>query len=173
MRKSDDEERVQMVSFVQSLNPNIDPNAVRLMDQMHHVSHSLRRIGESSLAESGLSLSKYRILMSLMKCQEFEDKRDLNPSEISLRQGTSRNTVSSLIRDLEDEKLIERRLDPNDRRKFKIRLTESGRNKVYKYAVAHLDVIAQLYSVLNAEEQENLSALLSKLERSANAQRKD
>ncbi len=173
MGKSDNQERVQMVNFVQSLNPNIDPNAVRLMDQMHYVAHSLRRIGETSLVKSGLSLAKYRILMSLMKCQEFEGKHDLNPSEISLLQGTSRNTVSSLISDLEDEKLIERRLDPNDRRKFKIRLTEAGRNKVSKYAVDHLDVIGQIYGVLNAEEQENLSALLSKLERSAKTHKKN
>ena len=173
MRKNDDKERVQMVSFVQSLNPNIDPNAVRLMDQMRHVSHSLLRIGEASLADSGLSLAKYRILMSLMKCQEIEGKRELNPSEISLRQGTSRNTVSSLISNLEDEKLIERRLDPNDRRKFKIRLTEAGRRKVNRYAADHLDVIAQIFGILNTEEQENLSDLLSKLEISASAQMKE
>jgi DNA-binding MarR family transcriptional regulator len=143
------------------------------MDQMHRVSHSLLRIGESSLADSGLSLAKYRILMSLMKCEKIEGKLDLNPSEISVRQGTSRNTISSLISDLEEEKLVERRLDTNDRQKFKIRLTESGRDKVHKHAGMHLGAIAQIFGVLNVEEQENLSHILSKLDISARGQIKE
>ena len=173
MKEKNDKDRAQMVNFIQSLNPNIDPKAFHLMDQMRHVSHSLLRIGETSLADSGLSLAKYRILMSLMTCQVIEGKRDLNPSEISLRQGTSRNTISSLISDLEKDKLIERRLDSDDRRKFNIRLTAAGRNKVNKHAEEHLDVIAKIFAVLNADEQENLSGLLSKLERVADAQMKE
>jgi DNA-binding MarR family transcriptional regulator len=164
------EDRAEIVSFIQELDPNIDPQAVRLMDQMHHVSHSLLRIGETSLADSGLSLAKYRILMSLMMCEKTEGKVDLNPSEISLRQGTSRNTISSLISDLEEEKLVNRRLDLNDRRKFNIRLTELGREKVNKHAGSHLGAIAKIFGVLTAEEQEKLSRLLSKLERSARDQ---
>ncbi len=164
------EDRAEIVSFIQELDPNIDPQAVRLMDQMHHVSHSLLRIGETSLADSGLSLAKYRILMSLMMCEKTEGKVDLNPSEISLRQGTSRNTISSLISDLEEEKLVDRRLDLNDRRKFNIRLTELGREKVNKHAGSHLEAVAKIFSVLTAEEQEIMSRLLSKLERSARDQ---
>ncbi|GMQ78000.1 MAG: hypothetical protein BMS9Abin02_0494 [Anaerolineae bacterium] len=167
IRKVVDEDRAQIVSFIQSLNPNIDPQAVRLMDQMHHVSRSLLRIGENSLADSGLSLAKYRILMGLMMCEKIEGKIDLNPSEISLRQGTSRNTISSLISDLEEEKLVERRLDLSDRRKFNIRLTESGREKVNKHAGMHLGAIAQIFGVLNDEEQEILSRILAKLDRGA------
>jgi DNA-binding MarR family transcriptional regulator len=173
IRKIVNEDRVQMVSFIQSLNPNIDPQAVRLMDQMHHVSHSLLRIGETSLADSGLSLAKYRILMSLLKCEKIEGKLDLNPSEISVRQGTSRNTISSLISDLEGEQLIERRLDPDDRRKFNIRLTEEGREKVHNHAGRHLGAIAQIFGVLQVEEKENLSRILSKLDRSALGQMRE
>ena len=162
-----------MVGFIHSLNPNIDPKTVRLMDQMHHVSHSLLRIGETSLADSGLSLAKYRILMSLMKCEKIEGKLDLNPSEISVRQGRSRNTISSLISDLEEEKLVERRLDPKDRRKFNIRLTEAGRERVHTHAGRHLGAIAQIFGVLKVEEQESLSRILSKLDRSALGQIKE
>jgi DNA-binding MarR family transcriptional regulator len=77
------------------------------MDQFRQVSHSILRIGEISLADAGLSFTKYRILISLMISEEIEERSDLNPSEISFRQGTSRNTISSLIRDLENEELIE------------------------------------------------------------------
>ncbi|NIS39166.1 MarR family transcriptional regulator, partial [Candidatus Saccharibacteria bacterium] len=100
------------------------------MDSMRHVAHGLRQVGENSLAAADMSYARYRLLLGLFFSAEIEGREGLNPSEISERQGTSRNTISSLIRDLEDEGLIERLLDQDDRRKFIIRLTPSGRDVI-------------------------------------------
>jgi DNA-binding MarR family transcriptional regulator len=155
--------RERWVNFVQSLNPEIDPGAIRLMDQMRMVSHNLYQMGESSLASAGLSYARYRVLMGLMFCEEVEGRSELNPSEISERQGTSRNTISALIRDLEAEGLIERHLDRTDRRKFNIRLTEAGRARVHEHARRHFRIIGGCFSALTPEEQETLGRLLAKL----------
>lgn len=159
--------REHWLEFVQSLNPQIDFRALRLMDQLRQVSHSILRIGEVSLADAGLSFAKYRILISLMISEEIEDRSDLNPSEISFRQGTSRNTISSLIRDLENGGLIERDLDIQDKRKFNIRLTEAGREKVTIHAGNHLDIIADIFSCFSEEDLELLSGLLDTLGQNA------
>ena len=161
--------REHWLEFVQTLNPQIDFRALRLMDQLRQVSHSILRIGEISLADAGLSFAKYRILISLMISEEIEERSDLNPSEISFRQGTSRNTISSLIRDLENEELIERNLDLHDKRKFNIRLTKAGRDKVMSHAGNHMDIIADIFSCFNEADLELLSGLLETLGRNATA----
>ena len=101
--------------------------------------------------------------MSLMFCREAEGRNGLTPSEISERQGTSRNTISALIRDLEADGLIERHLDKRDRRKFNIRLTEAGYTRVRDHASKHLWIISACFNQLSPKEQETLSHLLNKL----------
>ena len=149
--------------FLQSLNPHIDPGAIRLMDELRLVAHALYLVAENSLTQTGLSLAKYRILMSLLFAEQREEGPMLTPSEISRRQGTSRNTISSLIRDLEEEGFIERHLDPHDRRKFNIGLTPTGRHFVGEHAANHLHIISECFNRLTTEEQATLSQLLVKL----------
>lgn len=168
----DAEKRQKWITFVQRLNPDIEPRAVRLMDEMRMVSHTIYLIGESSLQNTGLSFAQYRVLLSLLFSEEIEGRPELNPSEISERQGTSRNTISGLIRTLEDEGLIERRLDQNDRRKFNIRLSAAGRDLVQRHAHRHMSTIGGCFSSLTSEEQSTLSRLLKKLSLNINAAEK-
>lgn len=152
--------RSQWLEFVQAMHPDIDPRAVRLMDEMRLAAHALYQVGEHSLIDTGLSYAQYRILVSLLFCEWTGDQTGLNPSEISAHQGTSRNTISALIRTLEEDGLIERRLDQEDRRRFNIRLTETGRRKVLDHANHHMQITNQIFAVLSEEEQEILSKLL-------------
>jgi DNA-binding MarR family transcriptional regulator len=153
--------------FLRELTPEIDAQSMRLMEQMRLVAHSLAQIGETSVNEAGLSYAKYRLLMGLLFSEEAEGRPELNPSEISERQGTSRNTISALIRDLEEEGLIARTLDPDDRRRFNICLTENGRSLVRDHASRHLHMISQCFSSLTAQEERQLGELLAKIGASA------
>ena len=160
---NDDEKRKRWVTFMQTLDPAIDPQAIRLMDEFRSASKMIYHVGESSVDTVGLSFAQYRILMHLLFAEQIGDRQDLNPSEISERQGTSRNTVSALIRNLEEEGLVERSLDPDDRRKFNIRLTENGRSLVTDHARQHFQTIGQCFTTLSPDEQTTLSQLLNKL----------
>jgi len=159
----DSQRREKWIRFVQSLSPEIDPRAMSLIDEVRFVSRAIHHVGELSLNEAGLSFAQYKVLMHLFFAEQMSDNGELNPSEISNRQGVSRNTMSSLIRNLEDEGLVERRLDPNDRRRFNISLTENGRSLVTDYARQHLAKIGSCFSVLTENEQESLYRLLRKL----------
>ncbi len=167
----DKQKREKWLHFVQSLHPNIDPKAVRLMDEMRFVSRAIHLAGEQSLDVAGLSFAQYRVLMHLFFAEHMGDRGELNPSEISERQGVSRNTMSSLIRNLEAEGLVERRLDLHDRRRFNISLTASGRELVTRHARQHLETIGQCFSALSEEEQETFFRLLSKVGSHATAVR--
>lgn len=157
------EKREKWLNFIQSMNPDMDPGGIQLMQEMRMVSHALYQIREHSVNQTHMSYAKYSILMGLMFSAELEGRDELNPSEISQRQGTSRNTISALIRDLEADGLIERHLDVKDRRKFNIRLTAAGRELVYNHVRHHFRVIGACFDTLTAAEQETLRQLLVKV----------
>jgi DNA-binding MarR family transcriptional regulator len=158
-------------TFIRSLCPHSDPRAARLMHDFRIVAHQIYQLGESSVETAGLSYAQYRILMHLMFCEWAGNCEGLNPSEISATQGTSRNTISALIRSLEDEGLVERQLDNDDRRRFNIHLTEAGRRKVLDNVERHVRSVEGVFDVLSDEEMETLSALLRSLNRRAIALR--
>lgn len=157
------EQQEQWRCFWQGLSPETDHRTMRLVGLLHRTSHTLRQISEGSLAEAGLSYAQYRILMLLLFAEQFEDMTAMNPSELSERQGISRNSVSSLIANLEKEGLVERALDQEDKRRFLIKLTERGREMVHTYARQHFHNMELCLGNLQAEEKETISHLLEKL----------
>ncbi len=152
---------------LQAWHPEVDPELISLMDELRQTAHSLRLIGEGSLISAGLSYAKFRLLMSLYINEELDGKGSLNPSEISSLQGTSRNTISALIKDLEDESLLVRELDQSDRRKFNIRLTEAGRKKVKLHASYHYKLITSCFDSLNENERLVMSVAMEKIRQGA------
>ena len=153
----------QMLAFAESLYAAGDPRAMRLMDQLRRVSHQMYRLGETSLNEAGFSSAQYRVLMSLLFDEWLGNHDGMNPSEISEQQGTGRNTVSALIRSLEEDGLIERRLDESDRRRFNIGLTEAGRQRVRQQANRYMQFTDGVFDAFTPDEMETFSALLQKL----------
>ncbi len=167
MDRFNDAQRRQWSAFMRASHPDINAQAAQLMDDFRLVAHQIYRLSEMNLEESGLSYAQYRVLMNL-RFNEWAGKGDgLNPSEISAKQGTSRNTISSLIRSLEENGFIERQLDLNDRRRFNIHLSDAGREKTIDQSNDHIELINRLFNVLSAEEMEILSTLLQKLSQRA------
>ena len=127
------------------------------------MTRSIYHVGEQSVDDAGLSYAQYRVLMHLFFAEQMGDRAELNPSEISDRQGVSRNTMSAFIRNLEEAGLVERRLDPSDRRRFNISLTDAGRAVVSEHTHHHLETIDHFFSALSSAEQDDLLNLLQKL----------
>jgi DNA-binding MarR family transcriptional regulator len=149
--------------FMQRFSPDIDPQTIRLLDELAFVSRTIHHMGEQSVDDAGLSFAQYRVLLHLFFAEQMGDREQLNPSEISERQGVSRNTMSAFIRSLEEDGLVTRALDAEDRRRFNISLTESGRSVARDYVHDHLATIGRCFSALSADEQATLSHLLQKL----------
>lgn len=157
------QQREEWLEFLHAQHPEIDPRTLRLMDEIRRVSHLLYQIGETSIAAADLSYAQYRILMMLFFRERAGHTDGLNPSEISQRSGTSRNTISSLIRTLEDDGLIERRLDSEDRRKFNITLTDAGRMLVVDHVGRHMQIVNEIFLTLSSDELNELSSLLHRV----------
>lgn len=158
--KNDPKLREKWNEFLKDLDSDLDPKAIGLMGKFHGVAHSLYQTREAILAAEGLSYARFRLLLNLLIGEELEGRQELNPSEISTKQGISRNTVSALIRDLEKDSFIERHLDQDDRRRFNISLTPEGRNLVRHYARDHFRFVGHCFGDLDAHQQKSLGDLL-------------
>jgi len=159
----DKDKRRKWMEFMLGFNPQIDPQTIRLMDELGYISRSIYHMSEQSVEDAGLSFAQYKVLMHLFFAEQVGERAELNPSEISERQGVSRNTMSAFIRNLEEEGLVERRLDAHDRRRFNISLTDAGRAVVSQHTHWHLETIDHYFGALSTDEQESLLYLLQKL----------
>ncbi len=113
--------------------------------------------------EDDLSGPRMGVLVRLFDEEQRGNLEGITPTVLSHNQYVSRNTISALLRGLEDQGLIERRLDPVDRRLFRIRLTETGRAAVKTLGPQRVAAANQIVSGLSPEEQEELIGLLTKL----------
>ncbi len=139
---------------------------VRTLEMVHHLFTSaghIENLSNEHLRAYDLSSARLRLLVRLMQSQRFQQRDGISPSELSDTQGISRNTVSALLRSLEDQGLIAREVDPDDRRRFLIQLTPKGRELVGKAGPSNLDYVTRMFAGLEQEERETLLRLLQKL----------
>lgn len=113
----------------------------------------------------GIELSgpRWRLMSRLYIEEKLGNLEGITPTVLSLSQRVSKNTISSLLRRLEEQDLIHRNLDPIDRRVFRIQLTEKGRSLILKSAPGRVARLNTLFSGLNQAEKRHLLALLDKL----------
>jgi DNA-binding MarR family transcriptional regulator len=73
------------------------------------------------------------------------------------------SSMVSVIDELEERGLAERRPHPDDRRKHAVHLTEEGRTTLERARASAIDTAKELLAPLDAKEQETLRLLLRKL----------
>jgi DNA-binding MarR family transcriptional regulator len=130
------------------------------------VSTLYQAIADDHLQANEVSGPRWALLVRLRNEELRGDAGGCSPTHLSRCQSVSKNTISALLRGLEEQGLVERALDPDDRRGFRIRLTEAGRALVAETAPLHLRFLNELAAGLTPEEQAELAELLQKLHRS-------
>ncbi|MXY93102.1 MAG: MarR family transcriptional regulator [Caldilineaceae bacterium SB0670_bin_27] len=120
-----------------------------------------RILGER-MRDEEVSLPQWRILIRLYLA-ERNGQAALMPTDLAHSLCLSKNTISAHLRALEVLRLIERQLDPNDLRAFRIRLTTDSRSLIRSSAPLHLEFFNDLIAHLSPEECEMLQGLLARL----------
>jgi DNA-binding MarR family transcriptional regulator len=113
-----------------------------------HVNSALKR-------EFGSSLPRFDLLSQLDRAPN-----GLRMGELSERTLTTGGNITWLVRALESEGLVSRRVVDSDRRAAIVRLTPGGRRHFTAMAKAHERWISALFSVLSPSERKELHALL-------------
>jgi len=130
---------------------------IRMLSRLYDlaVSHS-PEFGELSGARLG-------ILLRLLMEEECGNTVWVNPTRLSHFQDVKKNTITSLLKGLEESGFIERAPDPADRRAALVRISPVGRELVQSTAPARFAFMNRAAADLNAGERGQLLMLLEKL----------
>jgi DNA-binding MarR family transcriptional regulator len=132
--------------------------------------HMLANMFDSFLAvrdnEIGVSSQRMSILLRLYMDDKMGIGESLTPTELSHFQNVSKNTISSLIRGLEEQGLVTREIDRDDKRIFRLRITERGRDLVMEETPKRAIFLNKLVTDLSYAEKQQLIELLFALRRS-------
>ncbi len=139
-----------------------DTQGVEVMRQVRRIASAYDVIIEAQTRAENLSAPRWRLLLHLYMA-ELAGDADVSPTQLSKFQNVSKNTVSSLLRSLEDQGLIERDLDRDDRRQFHIRLSEAGRDLIRSSTPSHMAYLNELVADLLPADIAALSELLQRL----------
>jgi DNA-binding MarR family transcriptional regulator len=118
--------------------------------------HRTRRLIDGRLAEEGLSLARAKVLGALCggACAQntLAGIFDLAP-----------RTITELVDGLEKQGLVERVVDPSDRRVRQVHLTAAGREAHARAWGLRNELLADLFGSLDEEQIDDLATTLRQL----------
>jgi DNA-binding MarR family transcriptional regulator len=157
------EHTVGMRAMIKALAGDVDATGVELRSAIRILANQYDAIEDEALRQAGLSGPRWTLLMRLIGEEELRGNTDVSPTYLSRCLRVSKNTVSSLLNGLEEQGLVERVLDSEDKRSFHIHLTPEGRATVKQTAPEHLVFLNRVVSRLSPDERKQLASLLAKL----------
>lgn len=137
-------------------------HGIEILHLVRRVAGAYDRLLNEVMGRQSLSPPRWAILLRLW-VEEQMGGEAMNPTHLSQSQRVAKNTISDHLRSLEEEGLIERTLDPDDRRQFKIHLTEAGRSLVQEVTPVHAQLLNEVLAVFSTEEIVQLQQSLSRL----------
>jgi DNA-binding MarR family transcriptional regulator len=143
-----------------------DSTGFELFGLIHRLANLSEAIECQQCGGDELSGPRWRLLLRLFAEETLGNKEGLTPTSLSHYQRVSKNTISSLLRGLEQQGLLQRTLDPQDYRLFRIQLTQAGRDLVRESAPQRIRFMNQMAASLEPEEFRTLMASLDKLHHS-------
>ncbi len=141
----------------------VDLSGLELARLVHAVANQYDGFGIGHSHARGFSGPRWRLLFRLMAEERGGRTEGLSPSYLSRCQNVGKNTISVLIRGLEEQGMVERTLDQDDRRFYRIRLTDAGRQQILQRAPVWLMRLNDLASDLSSSEKAALIHLLTQL----------
>ncbi|HEV2609694.1 MAG TPA: MarR family transcriptional regulator [Noviherbaspirillum sp.] len=115
-------------------------------------------------AEFNITLPRFDLMAQLERHPE-----GLRMGELSKRMMVTGGNITGIADLLEQEKLVVRVPDPNDRRVYVVKLTPAGRRAFARMAEVHEQWIREMTGGLTQSEKTTLIQLLSKMKNHLNA----
>jgi DNA-binding MarR family transcriptional regulator len=94
----------------------------------------------------------------------------LSMGELSRRMMVTGGNITTIVDQLEKEKLVLRVVGVNDRRSFTVKLTQAGKDAFTDMAIAHEAWVANMFEGLTVEQQSQLYTLLGAMKKNLQKQ---
>ena len=94
----------------------------------------------------------------------------LSMGELSRRMMVTGGNITTIVDQLEKEKLVLRVVGVNDRRSFTVKLTQAGKDAFTDMAIAHEAWVADLFEGLSLSQQTELYTLLGAMKKNLQKQ---
>ena len=152
-----------LYQHLQEMAPGESLHGIELINLLRMNMHFVEAIIAQHPRLGELSGPRMGILMRLMAEEDMGNSQGVNPTRLSHYQNVKKNTVSSLISGLEEQGLVERTINPEDKRGFNIRLTRSGRELITASMPERICFLNQVTAALTDSEKKQMIGLLIKL----------
>jgi len=132
----------------------------RLWVWLHHTLHVLYRAREKELAQFDIPVMQAGVLFIIEAIPEPK-----TPAKISRQLLRERHSVHTLLNRMEQQGLLCKTRDSNNKRLVTVALTERGRqlyNRLYNPPIEE-DVLSRVFSTLSPQEQQQLEYYLRRL----------
>jgi DNA-binding MarR family transcriptional regulator len=139
--------------------PEADIDSVIQFLHILSVGSDLSEALDKFLGKYGLLQGRWWVLILLMR----EENLTSTPSELALKAGVSRATMTGLIDGLERDGLVGRLMDKSDRRKYSIKLTPAGQAKLDEIMPEYYERVRSLMGTIPNQQRELLFLQLMQL----------
>jgi DNA-binding MarR family transcriptional regulator len=154
----------QVARAAEQHGSEFDPSALALTLTLYRTMWAFDRASAAELTPHGFTVSQFHILAVLHRAERPLTMGELGRA-VSVRPANLTGVVDALTR----RSLIERRVNPTDRRSYLIANTEAGEDFLARFLPGHWHYLDSLTSGLSREERTQLTELLGRLHASVEA----
>ena len=133
-------------------------SAAELTERLLRIAHLIRRASLASMAELDLTPAQSRTLRVISKVDS-----PIRMGELAATLGVVPRSATGLVDALEHAGLVERTVDPDNRRAVLVTLTQRGRDMQDRMADARRRAGDGIFGALDTPERRTLADLLQKL----------
>jgi DNA-binding MarR family transcriptional regulator len=157
-------ERDHVDTFLQEISADLpsdlDLTVEGIVDRIGGINRRIKWMHEETLDQLDLTMSDWHVLTSLRWAGEPYRRK---AGELARRADLTSGAMTSRLDALENEGLVRRLRDPDDRRSVLVELTEKGREKHGQGLGIQGAKEALLAEALTAQEKEQLNGLLRRV----------
>jgi DNA-binding MarR family transcriptional regulator len=157
-------------AFVQGMSEATDDELLREVAEIEQllrvIRHEMLRVFREDQSRGQLTPPQMQAMVALFQADQSGAPDGLMLKELSERMGLAHSTVSGIIDRLERRGMVQRQVDPADRRSTRIVMTERVRAYIEQQLIPHLHnplLLALRYAT--GEEREAILTSLSTLHR--------
>ncbi|QDU34762.1 HTH-type transcriptional regulator MhqR [Poriferisphaera corsica] len=154
-----DKTRTKLISAIAEQYPSANTELIETQLALMDFAHLTILGAESHFSQFGLSQGRFAIMVLLF----LLSNEQWTPARIAQTVSSSRATVTGLLKNLQDQQMIERESNPSDGRSSFIKLSRKGRKLIAKILPTHFKQVDPLFDALTKKERIQLLKLLAKI----------